>query len=63
MCMRLKTEVKQRFSENFPSFPPNTHKIYILRHCINVVFVLQKNHIDPWNFIFSNNNKIKTIIL
>ena len=55
--MRLKTGVKQRFNETFTSFAPITHTIYILRHCINIVFV-QKNHIDPWTFIFSNNNKI-----
>ena len=35
-----------RFIEPFPSFEPNTHKHYILRHCINIVFIAQKNHID-----------------
>ena len=29
----------------FPSFAPNTTKFYILRHCINIVIILQKNHI------------------
>jgi hypothetical protein len=30
----------------FPSFVANTHKIYILKHCINIVFILQKSCIN-----------------
>jgi hypothetical protein len=38
--------VYMRFTEPFPSFVPNTYKLYNLRHCINIVFILQKNHIN-----------------
>jgi len=41
------------FTEHFPSFAPNAHIFYIFRHCINIVFILQKNHITPLTFIFS----------
>ena len=37
------------------------HWIHInirLRHCINSVFILHKNHINPSTFIFEWNNKI-----
>ena len=40
--VNLKTGIKARFIEYFPSFVPNTHKLYILIHCINIVFILQK---------------------
>ena len=46
MCEQgLKTGTKWRFTEPFPSFAPNTRKLYILRHCINtcIVFILPKN--------------------
>ena len=35
-----------------PSFAPNTHKLYILKHCINIVLILQRNHINPSQLIF-----------
>jgi hypothetical protein len=53
---RLKTKMKARFIEPFPSVVPDRHKLYILRHCINIVFILQKNHINPLTFIFIKNN-------
>jgi hypothetical protein len=37
----MKTGIKARFTETFPSFSPNTNKHYILRHCINIVFLQQ----------------------
>ena len=52
MCTRLKNWIKARFIEPFPSLVQNTHKLYILRNCINIVFNLQKNHINPLPFIF-----------
>ena len=39
----LKTGIKARFTNLFRSFGPNTHTLYILRRCINIVFMLQKN--------------------
>jgi hypothetical protein len=47
----LKTGIRARFTV-FSSFAPNTHKLYILRHCINIALILQKNHIKPSTFIF-----------
>ena len=41
MCMRLKNWDKGEVIEPFPSFAPNTHKLYILRQCIIIVFILQ----------------------
>jgi hypothetical protein len=32
---------------DFSSFVPNKHQLYILRHCIHIVFILHKNHINP----------------
>jgi hypothetical protein len=45
---RLNNLHKDRFTdlEPFPTFVPNTHKLYILRHCINIVLILQKKYID-----------------
>jgi hypothetical protein len=38
-----------RFIEHLPSFAPNTHKLYIFRHCISIVYILQKkNHSNIW---------------
>ena len=51
MCVwGLKTGIKVRFTAPFPSFAPNTPKLYILGHCINILFILQKNHISPSTF-------------
>ena len=30
----------------------NTHTINNLRHCINIVFILQENHINPSTCLF-----------
>ena len=38
----LKTGTKVRSTESVLSFELNTHKHYILRHCISIVFILQK---------------------
>ena len=52
-CVRgVKTVIKARITEPFLSFVPNTHKLCILRHCINIVFILQKTRINPFTFIF-----------
>jgi hypothetical protein len=48
----LKTGIKARFTEPFLSFVPNTHTLYILRRCIIIVFILQRNHINPLTSIF-----------
>ena len=56
--MRPKTETQTRFTDHFPSFQPNTHKLDILRHIINIGFILQKNHSNSWTVIFELNNKI-----
>ena len=54
-CVRgLKTVIKARFTEPFPSFPRNTHKLYIIRHCIYIVFNIQINHINPLTFTLYN---------
>ena len=53
--MRLKNWDKGGFTEPSTSFAPNTYKLYILRHCINIVFILQKNHIPPSTFNFLIN--------
>ena len=45
-------EMKARLIEPITSFAPNTNKLYILRHCINIVLILLKNHIYPSTFIF-----------
>ena len=42
--------------EPFQSFAPNTHKLCILKYCINILLILQKNHFYPSTFIL--NNKI-----
>ena len=44
--------IKARFTVPSPSFVSNTHKLYILRHYINIVFILQKNHINQLTSIF-----------
>ena len=31
------------FIEPFPSFVPNIHKIYMLGHCIDIVFISQRS--------------------
>jgi hypothetical protein len=47
LCARgLKTGIKTRFTEPFSSFAPDTYKLYILRYCINFVFILQKNTLN-----------------
>jgi hypothetical protein len=56
MSMRLKTGIKSRLTEPFQSFAPNTHKLCILKYCINILLILQKNHFYPSTFIL--NNKI-----
>ena len=56
MSMRLKTGIKSRLTEPFQSFAPNTHKLCILKYCINILFILQKNHFYPSTFIL--NDKI-----
>jgi hypothetical protein len=50
MCMGPK-KLEQRLTESFPSFALKTHKLYILRHCINIVFILQKIRNNPWMVI------------
>jgi len=30
--------MKAKFTESFPNFAANTHKLYMLRHCINIVY-------------------------
>jgi len=42
-----KGEVHRTFSQ----FAPNIHKHYIFRYCINIVFILQENHINPSTFM------------
>ena len=32
--------------EPFLTFVPNTHKLYILRHCIDIELILQKKYIN-----------------
>ena len=39
-------EIKVRLIAPFASFAPNTNKLDILRHCINIALILQKNYID-----------------
>ena len=56
MSMRLKIGIKSRLTEPFQSFAPNTHKLCILKYCINILLILQKNHFYPSTFIL--NNKI-----
>jgi len=34
--------LKTRVTKPIPSFAPNTNKCYILRQCINIVFILLK---------------------
>ena len=43
--MRLKNWNKCEVIKPFPYFAPNTHKLYILRHCINIVFILHCRNI------------------
>ena len=38
MNMSLKNWDKARFTDPFPSLVPNTHKLYILIHCINIIW-------------------------
>jgi hypothetical protein len=52
MCMMLKHWDKREVHRAFPSFVPTTYKLYILRHYINIVFIPQKNHINPLTFTF-----------
>ena len=48
MCIWVwETGRKVRFPKTLSSFALNTHKLYILRHCIYIVFILQKNHNNP----------------
>jgi hypothetical protein len=46
-------------TEPFPTFALNTHKLDILKHYINIVFILQKNHIN--RLYFELNNKITNV--
>jgi len=48
--MRLTTWLKARFTQPFHSFAPNAHQLYILRHCINIVFALQKSRSKNFDF-------------
>ena len=50
--MRLKNWDKVEVHKPFPSFALNTNRLYILRHCIIIMLILQKNHINPLTFIF-----------
>ena len=43
--MRIKNW-KSEIYKHVPSFAPNTHKRYNLRHCINIVLTGRKNHMD-----------------
>ena len=52
MCMRVKNWDKGEVRRAFPQFCENTRKLYILRHCITIVFIMQENHIIPLTFIF-----------
>ena len=65
MYMRLNNWDKGKVPEPFPSFAPNTHKLYILKHCFNIVFILQKNQINPDIYILNYivNNKITQLSL
>ena len=47
-----KTGIKARFTQPFHSNGTNTHTFYTLRPCINIVFILQNNHITSSPFIF-----------
>jgi hypothetical protein len=38
----LKNGTEVRLTEPFPCFVLNTYALYILRECINIVFILQK---------------------
>jgi hypothetical protein len=49
--MRLKNRDKGEVHRAH-SFAPNTHKLYILKHLINIVFILQKNNINLSKFMF-----------
>jgi hypothetical protein len=49
---------KGEVSEPLSNFDSNTHKRYILKHCIAIVFILQKNHINPRAVIRELNNKL-----
>ena len=51
MCMMLKNWDKGEVHLSL-SFAPNTHKLYIIRHCITIVFIMQKKHINPLTFKF-----------
>ena len=67
--LSLKARTTDMFIEPFPSFVPNTHKLYMLGHCINIVFthrgqqqssyeILQKNHISPCAVKFELSDKL-----
>ena len=43
---------KNEFTEPVPSFGSNTHKRYILRHCVNIVVILQNNLFNAATFTF-----------
>jgi len=37
-----KTDMKEWFTDPLHNFAPNTYVHYILRHCLDIVFMLQK---------------------
>ena len=52
MCVSQKTGMKARFTHPFLSFASNTYTLYMQ----NIVFILQKNHINPSKLYFEFNN-------
>jgi len=44
--------------EYFPSIPPNTFKLCVIRYYIDIVIIIQTYQITPWAVIFELNNKI-----
>jgi hypothetical protein len=50
--MRLKNWDKREVHRAFSQFCAEYIIYSILRNCINIVFILQKNQINPLTFIF-----------
>ena len=45
--MSLKTEIKARFTESSPILIANTHQLYILQQCNNIVCILKIEQHEP----------------
>jgi hypothetical protein len=56
MWRGLETGGKTSFSESFHPFRAESHKFYIYRQYINIVFILQKN-LHKKKCYFNNNKK------